>query len=174
VYFEPVNINPVMGKYFAGVFPTFSYELPSGGCAFQSQLCTYDDIAALPWAPPDMMDLNHPRRLAFMREEASWRKMYVTQHPIGWIDWWHEWDTRECRSDSMETIPVMAGNGNARRNDQFVILGVLWDIMEARLLRGCALQAFMYPNGCPYLDDQAIPEGYNSVNTLLFDRMPDG
>jgi hypothetical protein len=100
--------------------------------------------------------------------------MLLTQHPIKWIDWTHEWDTEECTLDISETNPAMTGQGTARRNGQFNTLGMLWDIIEARLLRGCALQAFMYPNGCSFLGDFAVPESAKTMNRYLTRRLPDG
>jgi hypothetical protein len=172
-YLEPVIVNPVMKKYFAAIFPTIPFELPNGAFALELRLCTYEDLAAFPWAPPDQTTLNYPTTLAFMRKETSWRRMYLTQHPIQWIDWWHEWDTEGCTSDTSEDTPTMTGHCNARRNDGYITLGTLWDIIEARLLRVCYLQAFMYPNGCPWLDDRAVPAKRQARGRRIASFLPD-
>jgi hypothetical protein len=156
--FEPVIVNPVMRKFFAGVFPMLPCELPDGSVGLQSRFCTYEDLAKLPWAPHDWSNLNDPSRLAFMRTEASWRKMLLTQYPIQRIDWWHDWAAID-----LDTNPAMIGKGSAHRNDAFITLSMLWDIIEARLVRGCTLQVFMYPHGCPYLDDPAIPDERKTI-----------
>ena len=49
--------------------------------------------------------------------------------------------------------PVMSGDGHGRTYDKPVTLGMLWDTIEGRLLRGCSCEMTLFLSGCPLADD---------------------
>ena len=154
---EPVTLNPVAEMYFAALLATSEFELPTGGSALRTRPCTYADLALLPWAR-DGMNMDAPARLAFARSEASWRKMLITRPPIHHLDWWHTWDTAKCAESNIGSDPIMSGDGHGRTYDKPVTLGMLWDIIEARLIRGCSCQMTLFLSGCPMADDPTASE----------------
>lgn len=149
---ELVTLNPVAETYFAALLATSELELPKGGSALQTRPCMYADLASLPWAR-DGKSMDAPARLVFARSEASWRKMLITQPPIHQLDWWHTWDTAKCTEGNIGSNPVMSGDGHGRTYDKTVTLGMLWDIIEARLTRGCSCQMTLFLSGCPIEDE---------------------
>lgn len=97
--------------------------------------------------------MDAPARLAFARSEASWRQMLLTQPPICQLDWWHTSDTAKCIEGNTGSDPIMSGDGHGRTYDKSVTLGMLWDMIEARLVRGCSCRMTLFLSGCPLADD---------------------
>lgn len=136
---DPPVLNPILAECFAPVMAT--QELSS------TSWCSYKDIEKLPWAK-DGTGLDAPTRLAYAREEASWRRMLVSNPPIYRLDWWHEWDT----SDAVPEETRMLGYGHQDFNrldgkEGPVTLGLLWDLIEGRLRRNCEAKILFFPAG---------------------------
>jgi len=129
---ETFVLNPVLAQFFA---PILASPDPSN-----STWCSYDQLYTLLWAETGT-ELHSPARQAFAREEASWRHMLVCQPPIFRLDWWHEWATADNHW-------YADGHQDYGRNcDQPITLGLLWDLSESRLRRGCTTRVLYFPNG---------------------------
>lgn len=139
-----VLMNPVLETHFREVFGLNSRtELHARqfiGDRWENKLIAYRCINAdyktllkLPWAR-DGTDPGAKACAAFARKEASWRRMLVSQPPIRHLHVWYTWMSearKGQRSDSggghQELVP-------AGKID--VTIGMLWDILEAHLVRG--------------------------------------
>lgn len=145
-----VSLNPVMTTHFGAILaPHEIIWLSSDQTALRGPEHTYSDLEKLPWAR-DGTSADARSRLAFAREEASWRKMLISQPPMQWVDCWHSWETADRRTDSEERFlhrPVRHGSGHFHGNTGSITLGALYDYLEARLARGCKAQATFYPQG---------------------------
>lgn len=127
-------LNPVLAECFAPILA--SSNLGNSTWSFYSQLQT------LPWAKTGTQ-LDSPARNAFAREEASWRQMLVSQPPIYRLDWWHEWAT----ADNAWWGWGHQDLGTFGNSDSPITLGMLWDLVEGRLRRGCSAQVVYFPAG---------------------------
>lgn len=147
------RLNPILWECFGPVLACgTSKNKPD------SQPCSYEDLLKLPWARDgDSMDA--PARLAYARGEASWREMLVSQPPIRRLDWWHYWRTEDEESNaqySMQDVP--RGWGHQDSNGSSVTIGMLWDLIEARLKRGCQAQVLYFPKGSSVHEDETAGE----------------
>lgn len=141
-----VTLNPIMTAYFAPLLgPLEQICTSTDQYVLQSSPCRYSDLEALPWAKDGTSEHAHARQ-AFARKEASWRRMLVTQPPIKALDWWHEWESANRQTEPRSShLPVRAGTGHEQTLGYYYItLGMLWDILEPRLLRGCSAQVSFF------------------------------
>ncbi|KAK5126801.1 hypothetical protein LTR85_009735 [Meristemomyces frigidus] len=140
------TLNPVLAEMFAPILA--SHDLGS------STWCDYSQLSSLPWAKTGTQ-LDSRSREAFARQEASWRSMLVSQPPIYRLDWWHEWTT----TDNHRSGWGHQDYGRPGNQDVPITLGMLWDLVESRLLRGCSAQILYFPEGkAPADDAMAIVE----------------
>jgi hypothetical protein len=165
------KLNPILRSHFA---PILCPDSQNRGTSAKDVLeefetgppCTYSDIRLLPWAQDPSVDA--PRRRAFTRDDASWREMLVSQPPLERIDWWHEWlydgtitDDNAFRAASRgfnsEEVGV-DGWGHQDQSGQFVTLGMLWDLVEGRLARGCLVRVHYFLEGKAVEDDSLATE----------------
>ncbi|PSN63510.1 hypothetical protein BS50DRAFT_461933, partial [Corynespora cassiicola Philippines] len=155
---EEVQINPMLFQYFGPILapsslnendpPKIMLEKLAGG-----EECTYDDISKLPFAR-DGQTLESAVRRAFARGEASWRRMLVSQPPIRRLDWWHSWIDAHCYNTEQgghDCHRFTDGSGHQDYHGD-VTLGMLWDLVEGRLVRGCTATVKYFPYG------QAVPK----------------
>lgn len=154
-----VTLNPTMSTHFARIWGQHeTISLPHHQYAAQAAKRNYLDLTALPWAR-DGTHASARARLAFAREEASWRKMLVSQPPIRWLDWWHAWESSDRRSDERHpNIRMRRGEGHQQSNADLITMGALWDSLEGRLLRGCTVQVTFFPAGGSAEDDPSAAE----------------
>ncbi|EAT80970.1 hypothetical protein HBH56_164270 [Parastagonospora nodorum] len=154
LFLEPVKekegvervLNPMLA-YFAPVLvagPTTEH-VPS-----RASFARTEDLTSLPWARNTSM--HAPTRRAFARREASWRKMLVSQPPISRIDWWHEWaHDRSGIAGSWFARRIFNGSsggwGHQDQSREFVTLGMLWDLVESRMTRGCSARIQFFLEG---------------------------
>ncbi|KAH8888962.1 hypothetical protein GQ53DRAFT_825732 [Thozetella sp. PMI_491] len=148
------GLNPVLGRFFAPILAS-----TGGG---PGEWCTYKDVARLPWAS-DGPRLDAPARCAFSRREASWRRMLVCQPNMARLDLWYRW--RLASDPSMwhtRTTPEWRYFDPAKSKDPWhksITLGMLWDIIEARLKRQCATRVYWFHGGMAIrADPEALPE----------------
>jgi hypothetical protein len=139
---EAVTLNPFLESHFNPLFACRNVlDFPSSDKkAFQTDLCTYEDLTKLPWAR-DGTEMDAQARQAYARPEASWRKMLISQPPIAHLDWWHIWDSRHN------------GGHSYRIHTEVITIGMLWDWLEAALIRECDAQVVIFPSGCELHDD---------------------
>lgn len=132
------RINPILWKVFGPVLatPTEPHHSSPG--------IVYEDLAALPWA----RHLESTSSLAFARQEASWRRMYISQPPIDRLDWWHTWSVAD------ESPESGSGWGHQDLPSTPLTLDILWDLLESRLYRGCEARVFYFPEGQSPEDDE--------------------
>jgi hypothetical protein len=109
--------------------------------------------------------MDAPSRRAFARKEASWRLMLVSQPPTSRIDWWHKYthrrsDDRDPRLASRDNSMYVSRHGWGHQYDieDTVTLGMLWDLVESRMTRGCSALIQLFPNGMPVEDDAHASE----------------
>lgn len=124
--------------------------------------CTPEDLTSVPWARNTSMYA--PTRRAFMHKKASWRNMLVSQPPISRIDWWHEWvhdrsivgtiGSWMARRVFSRDVVAANGWGHQDQSRQYVTLGMLWDLVESRLTRGCTARVQLFPRGKTVEEDQ--------------------
>lgn len=145
---EP-QINPILWECFG---PVLALKSPNGSAS--SLLSKYEDIEHLPWAR-DGISLEAPARKAYARPEASWRGMYVSQPPIQRLDWWHSFTCEETLPRRTEPI---SGWGHQYEHDRPITIGMLWDLVECRLKRGCEAQVVYFPNGSSAFGDETALE----------------
>jgi hypothetical protein len=159
------KINPIISSHFA---PILGPKLGDDEVASETVLsrfeagnkCTSKDITSLPWARGTSMDA--PTRRAFADKNASWRKMLVSQPPIQRLDWWHEWKHVPTATEDIQgwvarrvlvSRRVARGYGNETEY-QAVTLGMLWDLVESRITRGCTARVQIFPRGKNVQDDE--------------------
>ena len=149
------KLNPILESHFAPIL-----------CPDMPRPSNYEDIATLAWARDSSIDA--PKRRAFTRSEASWRDMLVSQPPLERIDWWHEWlyDEDATNDDasgatrrgfSEEHVEV-DGWGHQDKSSEFVTLGMMWDLVEGRLARGCLVRVHYFLEGKAVEDDPFATE----------------
>jgi hypothetical protein len=165
------KLNPILQSHFA---PILCPDLRRTGMSVEDisrkletgSPCTYADIATLAWTQDSSIDA--PKRQAFTRPEASWREMLVSQPPLRSIDWWHEWLYDENATDddasgatrrgfSEEAVDV-DGWGHQDQSREYVTLGMLWDLVEGRLARGCLVRVHYFLEGKAVEDDPFATE----------------
>lgn len=153
-----VRLNPVLNTHFAPILgPYEEIPLSQDRLALQTSLCRYSNLEALAWAR-DGVHTEAYARQAFARREASWRNMLLTQPPIRHLDWWHEWQSEDRNSEEQYSRhPITSGSGHERLFvEAGITLGILWDALESRLLRGCSIQVtFFVAGGSPDTDPSA-------------------
>ncbi|KAF2992982.1 hypothetical protein E8E13_000283 [Curvularia kusanoi] len=94
--------------------------------------------------------------------------MQVSQPPLTRVDWWHEWlldpnvtdedvewaARRGFNDDQVE----VDGWGHQDRAQNFVTLGLLWDLVEGRLARNCLARVQYFLEGKAVEDDAFATE----------------
>ena len=165
---EEYRLNPVLCSHFAPVLcpQLLNRDLSTQIAIKQLEIghrCLPEDLTAVPWAPNTSMHAH--KRDAMIREGASWRKMLVSQPPIKRIDWWHEWiHDRSAGDDNtgswsssriFNQDPTAAqGWGHQEQSREYVTLGMLWDLVESRVTRGCAVRVQYFPYGKAVEEDE--------------------
>lgn len=160
------TLNPVLFSHFAPILcpRTPTGDVPGEEAAFDPELglmCATADLTSLPWARDTSM--HAPSRRAFVREEASWRGMLISQPPIKRIDWWHEWTYNPSTTQGVEPTSTRGaldqeetssdGWGHQDQSREYVTLGMLWDLVESRLTRGCLTRVQYFLHGSAVQDD---------------------
>jgi hypothetical protein len=160
------RLNPILESHFSPILCHHQADtnLSSGAAIARLEAgrnCVAEDLTSTSWARGTSLDA--PTRLAFIHDEASWRQMLVSQPPISRIDWWHEWAVDssvagDIKSWVARTIfnqdnLAACGWGHQDQDRQYVTLGMLWDLVESRLSRGCAVRVQYFPFGKTVEDD---------------------
>jgi hypothetical protein len=161
------RLNPLISTYFAPVLGLASANedtLSEEAVARfeEGNLCTAEDLQSMAWARGT--SLHAPTRRAFAHPKASWRKMLVSQPPICRLDWWHNWvhdrsvvgSVGSWLASRVSSRDGEAANGWGHQdlNGQHVTLGMLWDLVESRLTRGCFTRVQFFPRGKLVSDDE--------------------
>lgn len=159
------RINPILWTHFA---PILYADMPRRDepeglverLEFGSN-CSRSDLTLLPWARNTSMFA--PTRCAFVQREASWRNMLVSQPPIRRIDWWHEWlHDRSVAEKAGSWIArrmfnrdgtAANGWGHQDQSREYITLGMLYDLVESRLARGCLVRVQYFLRGKAVEDD---------------------
>lgn len=145
---EPPRLNPILWQVFGPLLATPAEPHHSAAGT------VYEDLSNLPWAR-DGASLDALSPLVFAREEASWRRMYISQPPIDRLDWWHTWSVIEQPITSpSETPQGGSGWGHQDLTSTPLTLGLLWDLLESRLYRGCEARISYFPQGQAPEDDE--------------------
>lgn len=145
---KKVRLNPILCELFGPMLWTNHGATP--------RYCTYEELSALPWAR-DGQHMDAKARIAFARREASWRAMLVSQPPISRLDWWHIWDVAEDPGREEAGWPS-CGGGHQDLGDRPLQLGLLYDLVEARLRRGCRAMIQYFPEGQAVTGDRFASE----------------
>jgi hypothetical protein len=167
-------LNPML-KYFA---PILIAGPPSEHIPSAAGFARPQDLTSLPWAHDTSMEV--PSRRAFAREEASWRSMLVSQPPISRIDWWHEWVHDDSAAvDIVGSWPADSmldrddgpayGWGHQDVSQQCVTLGMLWDLVESRMVRGCTARVQFFLEG---MAADADPDAHEEERYLIAENNP--
>jgi hypothetical protein len=169
LFFQPMEedeginrrLNPML-EYFAPILivGSTSKHVPS-----EASFAEPKELISLRWARDTSMDA--PSRRAFAREEASWRDMLVSQPPISRIDWWHQWTHNPDLAEdagSWCAHGVFSGDdeaacgwGHQDLDGKYVTLGMLWDLVEGRMARGCTARVQFFLDG---LSAEADPDAH--------------
>jgi hypothetical protein len=161
-----VTLNPMLA-YFA---PILVAKSASEEISCKENHVRREDLTSLPWARGTSMDA--PSRRAFAHRYASWRNMLVSQPPISRLDWWHEW-THKCAFTKDEDLGYdnhhARGWGHQYSYEYPITLGLLWDIVEGRLARGCSALVQFFPDGMN-VDDDA--HAHEQERQLIADNDP--
>jgi hypothetical protein len=153
-------LNPMLA-YFA---PILVAKPTSEELSLNKEFVHTDAVTSVPW------NLDARSRHAFARREASWRNMFISQPPISRLDWWHEWVHDPAATadrppvfslDDDDDEPYGWGHEDIDE-DQFVTLGMLWDLVEVRLIRQCDVLVQFFPQGMDVRDDPHAPQGERS------------
>jgi hypothetical protein len=142
-------LNPML-SYFA---PVLVAKSPSEEPSSNDEFVHTDALTSVPW------NLDAQSRAAFAHPSASWRDMFISQPPISRLDWWHEWMHDEDASATKPPIfshdsDSYGGWGHQDLDDsEPVTLGMLWDLVEVRLVRHCDVLVQYFPQGMPVEDD---------------------
>jgi hypothetical protein len=125
-----------------------------------------EDLASLPSARNTSMTA--PTRRAFAHHKASWRNMLASQPPISRIDWWHQWTHDSSAAENPESwiarqvfnrdSGAAYGWGHQDQSREFVTLGMLWDLVESRMTRGCTARVHFFLNGMAAENDPDATE----------------
>jgi hypothetical protein len=162
LFLEPIEpceglvtvLNPMLA-YFA---PILVAKSTSEELSLNEEFVHADAVTSVPW------NLDARSRHAFARREASWRGMFISQPPISRLDWWHEWV--HDLAATADRSPVFSldddgpdGWGHQDLDEgQFVTLGMLWDLVEVRLIRQCDVLVQFFPQGMDVGQDPHAPE----------------
>lgn len=156
---DELTLNPMLA-YFAPILVRKSSSDDASTFA-EPEYAKPEDLTSVPWARNTSM--NAPTRCAFARPEASWRNMLVSQPPISRIDWWHEWihdSSAAVCAESQITRRVFdrdsdaaSGWGHQDLGSEFVTLGMLWDLVESRMTRGCTARIQFFLKGLAAAED---------------------
>jgi hypothetical protein len=175
LFFEPItagnteeySLNPVLSSHFAPVLCPELLNRDLSTLLAIKQLeaghrCLPEDLPAVSWARNTSMHAHIDN--AMIRQGASWRNMLVSQPPIKRIDWWHEWIHDRSATDNtgswsssriFDLDPTAAqGWGHEDQNREYVTLGMLWDLVESRVTRGCAVRVQYFPHGKAVEEDE--------------------
>jgi hypothetical protein len=149
---EP-KLNPMLA-YFAPILVP-KPSLDDASTFAEPEYAKPEALTSVPWARNTSMTAS--TRRAFARPEASWRSMLVSQPPISRIDWWHRWThDRSAAEDPGSWIArrvfdhdsgAAYGWGHQDQSREFVTLGMLWDLVESRMTRGCTARVQFFLNG---------------------------
>jgi hypothetical protein len=159
-------LNPML-SYFAPILIAGS---PAEHVPSVASFARPQDLISLTWARDTSMEA--PSRRAFAREEASWRNMLVCQPPISRIDWWHEWVHDDPgNTGSWPASSVLDGDdgpaygwGHQDDSRQYVTLGMLWDLVESRMVRGCTARVQFFLEG---IAADADPDAHEEERYLI-------
>lgn len=151
-----VKLNEILFTHFRPLLgPCTTHKISQDQHILQTSTARYEDLIKLSWAR-DGTSLDSRSRKAFSRREASWRRMLVSQPPIRQLDWWHQW---ECEARMTEQayahLPKVQGTGHEYNYKDNVTIGVLWDLIESRLLRECTTTLSFFVAGGSTLRDPA-------------------
>jgi hypothetical protein len=161
------KLNPLISTYFAPVLGLASSDENTSSeesiARFEAgNLCTAKDLKFMPWARGTSM--HAPTRRAFAHPEASWINMLVSQPPICRLDWWHNWahdrsfvgNVGSWLASRVSHRDGEAANGWGHQDlkGQHVTLGMLWDLVESRLTRGCTTRVQFFPRGKLAMNDE--------------------
>ncbi|KAK4501194.1 hypothetical protein PRZ48_007001 [Zasmidium cellare] len=138
----PPRLNPILWQVFGPILATETEPHHS------APETTYEDLESLPWAR-DGTTLSARARTAFAREEASWRNMYISQPPLSRLDWWHTWTVLQP-----SLTPRARGWGHQDLPSTPLTLGLLWDLLESRLFRGCSARISYFVQGMDPAEDE--------------------
>jgi hypothetical protein len=176
LFFQPIEegegvqriLNPML-EYFSPILITGP---PSEHVPSRTGFARPEDLTPLRWAGD--MSMKAPSRRAFAREEASWRDMLVSQPPISRIDWWHEWVHDEAAARDGGSWPASSvfdgddgpayGWGHQYHDEVFITLGMLWDLVESRITRGCTARVQFFLDGMPA---EADPDAHEQEKNLF-------
>jgi hypothetical protein len=153
------RLNPILSTHFQSLLGTHErIRLSRNQYALRTGKCSYNDLQKLPLARNSI----HTRAdapSAFARREASWRKMLISQPPLKHLYWWHEWESSDRhRTERYSQYPILSGEGRQQVTSDTTTIGTLWDMLEARLLRGCISQVTFFVAGGSAEDDPTASE----------------
>jgi hypothetical protein len=155
------RLNPILGTHFQSLLGVHErIQLSQNRYALRTSKCSYSDLRKLPWAR-DSIDTRTRADVpsAFARREASWRNMLISQPPLKNLYWWHEWESSERhRTKRYFQHPILCGGGRQQVSSDTTTIGALWDMLEARLLRGCTSQVTFFVAGGSAEDDPTASE----------------
>jgi hypothetical protein len=155
-----ILFNPVLATHFNSLFDFGGSADPwfHGKDAWDSGDLYYHDLSRLPWAR-DGTHEEAAARQAYARPEASWRNMLITQPPVTRLDWIHDW-----KYENFER-----GAGVSHQDyTQAATMGMLWDLVEALLVRGCVARVKFLPRGGDVQEDS-----YFSIDVKLLAKRPE-
>jgi hypothetical protein len=126
---EAITLNPVLKSHLSpifafkdGIYPHLPDE-----AAWVVYACEYHKFLELPWAR-DGCHVDATKWQAYVRPKASWRRMLISQPPVTRLDWQHTWSTEKDNR---------LGGLDDQEYTETVTIGMLWDLLEALLVRGC-------------------------------------
>ncbi|KAK4610505.1 hypothetical protein CLAFUW4_14066 [Fulvia fulva] len=151
-HLDESELNPFIEECFGSIL--------SVNTATPDRMSSSSDLQRTPWASGGT-DLQTPTRQAFARKDALWRRMLVCQPPINRLGWWHQWKTSPVPSEENEDtyadpFNVSKGWGHQDLSNKPVTLAMVWDMVEARLFRGCRAKVLYYPHDSKHIEDRAI------------------
>lgn len=107
--------------------------------------------------------------------------MLVSQPPLRYLQWWHEWESSDHQNvEGYTQYPLLSGGGHQQVLSDITTIGALWDMLEARLLRGCTIQVTFFVAGGSAEEDPTASDAEKSwqresrsrePNTLDFPRV---
>ena len=161
LFFDPATpcqerqLNPFLASHFRPLLGPCEI-LPKNNVPshLRAPPCVYADLLKLPWAR-DGIHADAAARQAFARKEASWRRMLISQPAITRLDWIYAFESSNhiALHEGYPSRPVLSGEGIAHQNFEALTLGLLWDFLESRLLRGCGVSVTYFLSGGSAYDD---------------------
>jgi hypothetical protein len=151
---EGIVFHPILRTHFC---PLFAFEDWIYPCfpdkrAWVVHDCEYRTLFELRWAR-DGCSAEAFSQQAYARPEASWRNMLISQPPVTRLDWQHTWNSE--KDDRM-------GGLYHQQYTKAVTIGMLWDLLEALLIRGCRARIIVLPTGGDMQHDSFFSEGTKS------------